>query len=181
MPLSSSSSMISFAFASGSPLSGAIELGTLGIGTIAAVFLYGTVIESVDVSHRKRLHRLIGVAFVALGYILFAHGLNEKQREFPAPPWVGVKRVCSVASLFLSIGTPYYGLEPTLSASQNPRTHFGIRRGAPGLCRAHVKGWTPTDTPATTATDDLCCGGSSGVFGCFWFHASLARDERGRN
>ncbi|MFQ3294759.1 MAG: hypothetical protein ACI8VE_001839, partial [Natrialbaceae archaeon] len=46
--------------------------------------------------------------------------LNEKQREFPAPPWAGVKRVRSAASLFLSIGTPYYGMEPTFSASQNP-------------------------------------------------------------
>lgn len=65
----------------------------------------------------------------------------------------------------LSTGTPYSSLEPTLSASQNPRTHFGVRRGVvrkpksfvitkisdfrttPGLCRAHVRGRTPTDTP----------------------------------
>ena len=107
--------------------------------------------------------------------------LNEKQREFPAPPWAGVKRVRSAASLFLTIGTPYDSSEPTLSASQNPRTHFGVRRGAPGLCRALVKEWTPTDTPATAATDDLCCGGTNGVFGCYWFHASPRRDERGRN
>ena len=72
-------------------------------------------------------------------------------------------------------------MEPTLSASQNPRTHFGIRRGAPGLCRALVKGRTPTDTPATAATDDLCCGGSSGVFEWYRFHASPRRDERGWN
>ena len=90
-------------------------------------------------------------------------------------------------------------MEPTLSASQNPRTHIGIRRGVvrktpsfvitkisdfrttPGLCRALVKGRTPTDTPATAATDDLCCGGAPGVFGCYRFHASPHRDERGRN
>ena len=125
--------------------------------------------------------------------------LNGKQREFPAPPWAGVKRVRSATSLFLCIGTPYYGLEPTLSASQNPRTHIGVRRGVvrktpsfvitkisdfrttPGLCRALVKGRTPTDTPATAATDDLCCGGTHGVFGCYRFHASPRRDERGRN
>jgi hypothetical protein len=69
---------------------------------------------------------------------------------------------------------------PMLSASQNPRTHSGIRRGAPGLCRALVKGRTPTDTPATAATDDLCCGGTLGVFACYWFHASPRSDERGR-
>ena len=92
--------------------------------------------------------------------------LNGKQREFPAPLWAGVKRVRSAASLFLCIGTPYYSLEPTLSASQNLRTHIGVRRGVvrktpsfvitkisdfrtrPGLCRALMKGQTPTDTPA---------------------------------
>lgn len=74
-----------FAFATGSPISGAIALGALGIGTIPAVFLYGTVIESVDVSHRKRLHRLLGVAFVALGYILFAHGLMALGYHIPHP------------------------------------------------------------------------------------------------
>ena len=125
--------------------------------------------------------------------------LNERQREFPAPPWAGVKRVRSSAPLFLTIGTPYCCLEPTLSASQNPRTHPGIRHGVvrkttsfvitkiedfrttPGLCRALVKGRTPTDTPATAAIDDRCCGGISGVLGCYWFHASLSRDERGRD
>jgi len=74
-----------FAFATGSPISGAIALGALGIGTIPAVFLYGTVIESVDVTHRKRLHRLLGVAFVALGYILFAHGLMALGYHIPHP------------------------------------------------------------------------------------------------
>jgi hypothetical protein len=95
---------------------------------------------------------------------MWPRDLNEKQGEFSAPPWVGVKRVRSVASLFLIIGTPYYCVEPTLSASQNPRTHFEGKRGAPGLCRALVKGRTPTDTPATAATDDLCWGGIPGVF-----------------
>lgn len=42
-------------------------------------------------------------------------------------------------------------------------------------------GRTFTDTPATTATDDLCCGGNPGVCGCHWSHASPRRDKRGRN
>ena len=94
--------------------------------------------------------------------------LNEKQREFPAPPWAGVKLVRSAASHFFKYRNPYYSLEPTLSASQNPRTHFGVIRGAPGLCRAHVKGRTPTDTPATAATETsvgvalLMCSGVTG-------------------
>ena len=74
-----------FAFATGSPISGAIALGALGIGTIPAVFLYGTVIESVGVGHRQRLHRLLGVAFVVLGYILLAHGLMALGYHLPHP------------------------------------------------------------------------------------------------
>ncbi len=74
-----------FAFATGSPISGAIALGALGIGTIPAVFLYGTVIESVGVLHRQRLHRLLGVAFIVLGYILLAHGLMALGYHIPHP------------------------------------------------------------------------------------------------
>jgi len=74
-----------FAFATGSPVSGAIALGALGIGTIPAVFSYGTVIESVGVTHRQRLHRLLGVAFVVLGYVLLAHGLMALGYHIPHP------------------------------------------------------------------------------------------------
>jgi hypothetical protein len=98
---------------------------------------------------------------------------------------VGGGEVRLTASLFVTIGTPSYCVEPTLSASQNPHTHIGGRCGAPGLCRARVKGRTPTDTSAiaTAVTDDLCCGGTRDVFECHWFrfHASLSRDDRGRN
>lgn len=74
-----------YAFSTGSPVSGAVALGVLGIGTIPAVFLYGTVIESVGVTHRQRLHRLLGVVFVLLGYILFAHGLMALGYHIPHP------------------------------------------------------------------------------------------------
>ena len=75
-----------FAFASGSALSGGIALAALGIGTIPAVFAYGTLIESVDAVHRQRLHRLLGVAFLVLGYVLFAHGLMAVGIHLPSPP-----------------------------------------------------------------------------------------------
>jgi sulfite exporter TauE/SafE len=75
-----------FAFATGSALSGAIALGTLGLGTIPAVFAYGTLIESVDAVHRQRLHRVLGIAFVLLGYVLFAHGLMAIGIHLPSPP-----------------------------------------------------------------------------------------------
>lgn len=74
-----------YAFASGSPLAGAVALAALGLGTIPAVFLYGTLIESVDVVHRRRLHRILGLVFVALGYVLFAHGLMSLGIHIPHP------------------------------------------------------------------------------------------------
>ncbi|WP_418284327.1 sulfite exporter TauE/SafE family protein [Halorubrum sp. DTA46] len=74
-----------YAFASGSAVSGGIALAALGIGTMPAVFLYGTVIEHVDAVHRRRVHRLLGLAFVALGYVLFAHGLMAVGIHVPHP------------------------------------------------------------------------------------------------
>jgi uncharacterized protein len=74
-----------YAFATGSPAGGALALAALGVGTIPAVFLYGTVIESIDVVHRRRVHRLLGVAFVVLGYVLFAHGLMSIGVHLPHP------------------------------------------------------------------------------------------------
>ncbi|WP_049982612.1 sulfite exporter TauE/SafE family protein [Halorubrum sp. BV1] len=74
-----------YAFASGSATSGAVALGALGVGTMPAVFLYGTLIESVDAVHRRRVHRLLGLAFVALGYVLFAHGLMAVGVHIPHP------------------------------------------------------------------------------------------------
>jgi len=74
-----------YAFASGSAVSGALALAALGVGTMPAVFLYGTVIESIDAVHRRRVHRLLGVAFVALGYVLFAHGLMAIGVHVPHP------------------------------------------------------------------------------------------------
>jgi uncharacterized protein len=74
-----------YAFATGSPAGGALALAALGVGTIPAVFLYGTVIESIDVVHRRRVHRLLGVAFVVLGYVLFAHGLMSVGVHLPHP------------------------------------------------------------------------------------------------
>ncbi|WP_256403558.1 sulfite exporter TauE/SafE family protein [Halorubrum salinum] len=74
-----------YAFASGSATSGAVALAALGVGTMPAVFLYGTLIESVDAVHRRRVHRLLGLAFVALGYVLFAHGLMAVGVHIPHP------------------------------------------------------------------------------------------------
>lgn len=74
-----------YAFASGSPVAGGLALAALGLGTIPAVFAYGTIIDSVDALHRQRLHRLLGLAFLVLGYILFAHGLMSLGYHIPHP------------------------------------------------------------------------------------------------
>ena len=74
-----------YAFASGSPAAGGVALAALGVGTIPAVFVYGTLVESIDPVHRRRVHRLLGVAFVALGYVLFAHGLMAVGVRVPHP------------------------------------------------------------------------------------------------
>ncbi|ELZ02377.1 sulfite exporter TauE/SafE family protein [Natrialba asiatica] len=74
-----------YAFATGSPTRGALALAALGLGTVPAVFAYGTVIEAVDVAHRRRVHRLLGAAFIVLGYVLLAHGLMSLGIHVPHP------------------------------------------------------------------------------------------------
>ncbi len=74
-----------YAFATADPISGAIVLAALGLGTIPAVFAYGTLIESVDAVHRRRLHQLLGIAFVVLGYVLLTHGLMSLGYHVPHP------------------------------------------------------------------------------------------------
>jgi hypothetical protein len=72
-----------YAFARGSPLGGAAALGVLGLGTFPTLFLYGTIIQSVDVTHRQRLHRLLGVAFLLMGWMALSHGLGLLGVEVP--------------------------------------------------------------------------------------------------
>jgi sulfite exporter TauE/SafE len=74
-----------YAFTTGSPLAGGLALAALGTGTIPAVFAYGTLIDSVGVAHRRRLHRVLGALFLVLGYLLFAHGLMAAGYHIPHP------------------------------------------------------------------------------------------------
>jgi len=75
-----------YAFVQGSALGGAAALAALGLGTIPAVFLTGTVVSTLDVSARKRLHVALGLAFVVLGYIPLQHGLAALGVGLPALP-----------------------------------------------------------------------------------------------
>lgn len=65
-----------YAFARGSALDGVLALGILGVGTFPTVFLYGTIIQSVDATHRNRLHRLLGIGFLLMGWMLLSHTLS---------------------------------------------------------------------------------------------------------
>ena len=75
-----------YAFVQGSAVGGAVALGALGVGTIPAMFLFGTVFQSVRVETRMKIHRVLGVAFVALGYIPLQHGLATIGVPLPHPP-----------------------------------------------------------------------------------------------
>lgn len=74
-----------YAFAVGDPLRGGLSLFALGVGTIPTLLLYGTVIDAVDATRRRRLNRALGAAFVALGYVLLAHGLMLFGIHVPHP------------------------------------------------------------------------------------------------
>lgn len=75
-----------YAFVQGDPLGGAVALAALGVGTIPAVFLVGTLFGAVSRTTRLRFHRVLGVVFVALGYIPLQHGLAAVGVPLPHPP-----------------------------------------------------------------------------------------------
>ena len=65
-----------YAFVQGSPARGAVSLALLGLGTFPTLFLYGTVIGSIGTRHREQLHRALGAAFLVMGWMPIAHGLE---------------------------------------------------------------------------------------------------------
>ncbi|MCL9818070.1 sulfite exporter TauE/SafE family protein [Natronocalculus amylovorans] len=75
-----------YAFVQASPLGGAVVLAVLGIGTIPALFIYGTLFQSLSVEVRMKLHRVLGVVFILLGYIPLQHALMLMGIHLPHPP-----------------------------------------------------------------------------------------------
>jgi sulfite exporter TauE/SafE len=75
-----------YAFVIGDPFRGALALALLGVGTIPTLLAYGLAIGSLSVRNRTLLHRTMGVAFLALGYLPFAHGLMLFGIHLPHPP-----------------------------------------------------------------------------------------------
>ncbi|ELY42861.1 sulfite exporter TauE/SafE family protein [Natronorubrum tibetense] len=75
-----------YAFVQGSPMGGAAALAALGAGTIPALFLYGTLFQSLSVERRIALHRVLGLVFVVLGYVPLQHGLAVLGVPAPSLP-----------------------------------------------------------------------------------------------
>ncbi|MFB6089600.1 MAG: sulfite exporter TauE/SafE family protein [Halobellus sp.] len=75
-----------YALSTGSAVAGGLALGALGLGTFPSLFVYGTVLDSVGASFRRRLHRGIGVAFVLAGTIPLAKGLTALGWTVPHLP-----------------------------------------------------------------------------------------------
>lgn len=72
-----------YALARGRPIEGAVALGVLGLGTFPTLFLYGTAFGSLSPSRRAILHRVMGVAFIVLGYLPLSMGLRAIGIEVP--------------------------------------------------------------------------------------------------
>ncbi|AFZ73556.1 sulfite exporter TauE/SafE family protein [Natronobacterium gregoryi] len=75
-----------YAFVQGSPVGGFLGLAALGVGTVPSLFVYGTLFQSLSLETRVRLHRVLGVGFVVLGYVPLQHGLAMFGVPLPHPP-----------------------------------------------------------------------------------------------
>jgi len=75
-----------YAFVQASPAGGAVSLAVLGLGTVPSLFVYGTLFQSLSTKTRMRLHRVLGVAFIGLGYIPLQHALMLLGLHLPHPP-----------------------------------------------------------------------------------------------
>jgi sulfite exporter TauE/SafE len=74
-----------YALAVGDPVRGALALALVGVGTVPTLLAYGLAVGSLSVGRRALLHRAMGVAFLALGYLPLAHGLMLFGVELPYP------------------------------------------------------------------------------------------------
>jgi uncharacterized protein len=75
-----------YAFIRGSPVEGFLSLTVLGLGTVPSLFVYGTLFQSLSLETRTKLHRVLGAAFVLLGYIPLQHGLATLGIGLPPIP-----------------------------------------------------------------------------------------------
>ena len=83
-----------YALATGSPVEGGLALGALGLGTFPTLFAYGTAVDAVSATTRRRVHRGLGLAFLVAGTIPLAKGLTTlgypvPHLPLPMPPMPG--------------------------------------------------------------------------------------------
>jgi sulfite exporter TauE/SafE len=74
-----------YAFVIGDPVRAAFLLSLLGLGTFPTLFVYGTALGSLSAGRRRSLHRVLGAAFLLLGYLPLAHGLMLVGIHIPHP------------------------------------------------------------------------------------------------
>ncbi|MFD1686937.1 sulfite exporter TauE/SafE family protein [Halobellus litoreus] len=74
-----------YAFVIGDPIRAAFLLSLLGLGTFPTLFVYGTALGSLSAGRRRSLHRVLGAAFLLLGYLPLAHGLMLVGIHIPHP------------------------------------------------------------------------------------------------
>ena len=75
-----------YAASTGSPVTGALSLAALGLGTIPLVFAYGTAFGTLSPSNKPTLHRIMGAAFLVLALVPLAKGLAVFGIAVPRPP-----------------------------------------------------------------------------------------------
>jgi sulfite exporter TauE/SafE len=75
-----------YALATGSPVEGGLALGALGVGTFPTLFAYGTAVDAVSATTRRRVHRALGVAFVVAGTVPLAKGATALGYPVPHLP-----------------------------------------------------------------------------------------------
>ncbi|MFB6077393.1 MAG: sulfite exporter TauE/SafE family protein [Halarchaeum sp.] len=65
-----------YALGQGEPVAGALDLAALGLGTIPAMFLFGTVLGSVPAARRAAAYRVLGVVLILLAFVPLLGGLE---------------------------------------------------------------------------------------------------------
>jgi sulfite exporter TauE/SafE len=75
-----------YAATTGSPVTGALSMAALSVGTMPLLFAYGTAFGTVSPGRRSTVHRLLGAAFLVLALVPLSNGLAAFGVAVPKPP-----------------------------------------------------------------------------------------------
>lgn len=75
-----------YAATTGDPVTGALSLAALGVGTIPLLFAYATAFGTLSPGRRTALHRVLGGLFLVLALVPLANGLSVFGVALPKPP-----------------------------------------------------------------------------------------------